>query len=266
MKELWPAILASKAKAVVDKRPLPYLFNHYNLIPCYPTSANLARLAIGRMLNEFIANINDKDFLPRYIIIVPDKDIIESSRQAGFGCKVVFEKTLFWLMQQMETILSLRKEDIKGKKQGTLFAAESFPKIVWMTMSIRPFIKNADKGYVFAQCKTFNSILKAMIPKFDNTLLLETELPDDRNLFDFSGCITGYGKTLTWKEINRFIREMYEFKASKILDVPPFCEAPILQSQVTHGSRETRSPKDNVNYSKKTYFRDILLERAYHKF
>ena len=173
MKELWPVILASKAKAMVDKKPLPYLFNHYNLIPCYPTGMNLARSAICRMLNEFIANINEKDFLPRYVIIIPGKDIIESSRQAGFGCKVVFKKTLFWLMQQMETVLSLRKEDIKGKKQGALFAAEYFPKIVWMTMSIRPFIKNTDKGFVFAQCKTFNLILKAMVPKFVNTLLLE---------------------------------------------------------------------------------------------
>ena len=269
MKSLWPAILASKSKAIVDHKPQPYLFQFYNILPMYSTQILSARSAVSRIFNNFVGGPNENSFLPKFIIILPDKDIIESSHHAGFGCRKVFEKTINWLLSKIDTELELRKEDLKGKRPGSLWMAEKYPQVVWVTMGIRPFIRQTDKGFVFAQYKTFNAVLENLVPRFKNTQLMELNLPDDRNLFDLTGNFTGFGKTAVWKEVNRFIRKLDETEASKLEKLEEWLknEQKIRDQRRGQGDRGDRDRyQDRPHYNNSTYLRDCSVEKAYHLF
>ena len=82
--------------------------------------------------------------MPKYIIFLLDKDLIEAVQFGSFGCKTIFEQTLNWLASNMEQVLKIRKDDLKSKRAGSLLE-EDQPKIVWVKMVIRPFIKGTKK-------------------------------------------------------------------------------------------------------------------------
>ena len=164
---------------------LPYLMNNYNVIPRFAGSNTVGKSLLATTLNEIIQGINEADHLPRYIIIMLDKDLIEFIQFGGFSCKVGFEHTIEWLSRMIENAINTRKEDLKLVKVGALEPGE--PCIIWVKMLIRPFIKVTNKGYVFSQCHTFNTILQSTILRFLYTHVLDTELPCDRDLYDLSG-------------------------------------------------------------------------------
>ena len=192
-------IIGSKNKAKLKNKPLPYLFDKYNILPLYAVTSSLIRSTLGRMFNQFIEGLNDNDWLPKYIIFLPDKDLIESAQHYGFGCKVVFSKILTWFTSGMENAIETHKDDLCGKRSG---AFSEDPTLVWVKMIPRPFIKNAEKPFVFAQCTTFNSILQLVMGQFTNTRAVNIHFPDDPNLFDATGGLSSNGKILFWRELN----------------------------------------------------------------
>ena len=84
------------------------------------------------------------------------------------------------------------------------------PVICWMKMITRPFIQNTDKGFVFAQCNTFNAILSSIVTKMNNHYVLNVQLPDIEASFDLFGHLTSYGKMSFWKELNTIMHELKE--------------------------------------------------------
>ena len=54
----------------------PYLLRYYNVMTQYVQSSSIARLAPGRILNSLIDLINEKKRLPRFLIVIIDKDIL----------------------------------------------------------------------------------------------------------------------------------------------------------------------------------------------
>ena len=113
---IWPTVIATKNKAHSQNSPLPYLFEKYNILPIYPKSSSLNRSVLGRIYNEFIEGLNQNDWLPKYIFVLPDKDLVEASQHYGFGCKIVFSKILTWMANNMEATIETRIDDLTGKR------------------------------------------------------------------------------------------------------------------------------------------------------
>ena len=203
MKSLWPTALASKNKAVIDKAEKPFLFEYFNVFSLHTSGINKCKSILSRIFNEFAEALNDKEKnLPKYILIIPDKDIIEAAQQSSFGCKVLFNYMINWLASNIFEEIENRKEKLMKKRIGTVLCA-SDPKIVWVKMVIRPFIKNTDKGYVFAQSKTYNAILEAVLSNFKNMHLIEPAVPaEDANLFDLRRNLSTRGMMVLWRDIN----------------------------------------------------------------
>ena len=94
-----------RAKAVAASRDQPYLYQYYNIFGYYLSPLNTTvRVGIARILNAFIEGLNDRDILPKYVIIIPDKDIIAASAPSVFniGAGTVFDLTLEWLFSQLK--------------------------------------------------------------------------------------------------------------------------------------------------------------------
>ena len=161
---------------------------------------------MGRILNELIDALNSGLKLPKYIIVLLDKDLIESAHYGGFGCKIIFSKTIEWLANNIKIVIETRKEDIKGKNPGAMIPGH--PTIIWVNMLTRPFIHNTKRGYVFTRCGTFNRILESTVRKFPDSMFIEIKFSDDRDMFDHTGNMSPIGKLALWREINRKIQLM----------------------------------------------------------
>ena len=180
LRSIWPTMLATKNKAIANKTQKPFLFNNFNILPCYSPVATMTKSILARLINEFINTLGENRPMLKYLLFLPDKDIIEAVHHGGFGCKFIFEKILTWMMANIEEALEVRKEDLNTKRAGALFQSEFYPKIIWTLMPGRPYITNTNKGYVFAQRNTFNAVLTSVTNKFKNFTTLDVALPDDR--------------------------------------------------------------------------------------
>ena len=246
LKGLWPSIIAAKTNlAGGGSNSLPYLFNNYNVIPRFAGANTMGKSLLATILNQVIQGINETDHLPRYILLMLDKDVVENIQFGGFGCKIIFECTIEWLSSRIKNAINTRKEDLKQVKIGAFEPGE--PRIVWIKMLIRPFIKTTSHGYVFAQCHTFNTILQSTILKFLHTHVLDTELPTDRALFDLGGNLSPTGKDYFWKEVNYWMRRFDRGKT----ELRPEADPP-------RKSKKLKKP------STATSFNNTSLENAYH--
>ena len=276
---------STRKKAANDFSPKPYLLEFYNVELCTPGNTSLTRSTIGRLHNQIIQELNAKDHLPTLIVLLPDKEIIEEACFGGFGCKVVFEKSLNWLASNIKTALDIRKDDLKVKNAGALLDDIS-PHIVWIKMLTRPYISNTDKGYVFAQCNTYNEILSSMVSKFKNSLVMDIPFPQDRNLFDLTGRVTAVGKEMFWREFNRQFRR-FDSQPSELSPSQPTQHISTHQpsqhikhrlynwndssKQGRHGYPEEsddnhKSYHVHTQHHKHKLFKGWSLERAYHQF
>ena len=66
------ALYALKAKALARKAEISFIFQHYNVLEFYTGSGFSG---ITRMLHPLIKALNQVPHLPKYIIILPDRDI-----------------------------------------------------------------------------------------------------------------------------------------------------------------------------------------------
>ena len=121
--------------------------------------------------------------------------------------QIIFEKTLEWLAKSINSSIEIRKEDLKGIRGGAIRA--NYPQLIWVKMPVRPFIKNTNKGYVFAQCHTFNNILVNTIAKFPGAATFEIDMsPSERHHFDLQGNLSPLGYEKLWKEISHGVKQL----------------------------------------------------------
>ena len=201
LRDIWPTLIMTNSKAKADNTAKPYIFDNFNVSPYYARGSSLTKSIVARLHNEVINQLNDKmSAILKYIILMADKDLVEATRVAGFGCKVVFESILFWLADNLNRSMQIHLEDVQHHKSGAII---NQPQFIWIKMLTRPFITQTDKGCVFAQGKTFNKILDAVISKFENKSVIDFDIPDDRDLFDLRGNLSANGKTQFCRELNR---------------------------------------------------------------
>ena len=74
--------------------------------------ASATKSVPARILNEIVDELNHEDHLPKYLIIIPDKNIIEYVNFGGFRCKKIFDKLLDWILININESINLRKEDL----------------------------------------------------------------------------------------------------------------------------------------------------------
>ena len=175
----------------------------YNIRPCCPRNMLLTRSLVVKVFNEIVKALNVEEHLPKIIIIMFDMNLIEEVNFGGFGCKTIFEKLLQWLAKNLEITLEVQKSDLKSKGRGAI-PRDDEPSLLWMKMLTRPFIKS-DKGFIFAQCNTFNAYLASMMSKIKNSQVIDVTLPLDVDNFDHTGHISGVGMEAVWCELNRIV-------------------------------------------------------------
>ena len=274
LRDTFPVFQQLKKQTLEAKSVRPYLYDYYNITPLYSPVVSTTKSVVGRVHNEIIGQLNKKDKLPRYIVMLFDKDIIEDIDFDEFGVGQFFYDQLNWFANSVETALDLRKEDLKYKNPGSLWS-NAEPRLIYVEMITRPIITNAYKPVVFAQGRKFNETIHEIASYYKHSHVMNLSFPDDKTLFDRNGNLTPNGKVILWHEV---IITMRAFDRNKI-DLKPFPpkrdavikqtprdgqgDAPKHRSQ-SHDSSHQSSYKSSYNSSQTQSHKSSRHNSKYH--
>ena len=195
-----------KAEAVIAKKTLPFLFEYYNVQAFFKPGNNHLTPVLAHLVNSVVEGLNKNLKMPRYIIIIPDKDLLEGAAFDDYRINELLDDILNYLSNDIISNLETRKEDIRGKRIGGLTTTAE-PRLIWVKMLVRPFIKDAKKC-VFPHTRHFNDALENMVSKKRYSHILTVELQKDSANFDLSGELTTDGKIKFWTDINKQIKAL----------------------------------------------------------
>ena len=198
-KNSWDSLVGLNMKAKIDKMPKPYIFEYFNIIPCYPSQGtSFTKSAMARMLNEVVTKLNANPKWPKYIVLVLDKDLVEDFHTRHDEVDIVFQKALMLLGKNIDTAVDLCIEDLRGRRMGALGHSED-PKVIWVKMMARLFIKG-ENAFIFRQTHKFNEALRSCVLCFSQGHVWDIRIHENVDqLFDFTGNFTPYGKIVFWR-------------------------------------------------------------------
>ena len=201
---------------MLAKKDPPYLHQNFNIFGFHQKHLSAVK-GLARILNAFTEGLNTRPKLPKYVIMVPDKDMITCIDYFSFGATDVFEKCLTWILQQIDNYLARRETDLINKKPGALFG-DSSPQIIWIRMLKRPYNGFQEFDQILALCNRFNNALEstlAEVPIKAEHLILSIKV-DDMDFYK-TGSLTPAGEANFWREVNECI---HRFELDKINLVP----------------------------------------------
>ena len=196
---------AMRAQAKQSDTRQPYLFDNYNVINLTPLRHSNIRAFLARVLNELIKELNKPPYqLPRYIIVILDKDLIANADLYDYGVSRTIEDTLKWLLININQAIETRKEDIMGKRPGGI-STTSEPRLVWVNMLHRPH--HSMNKRVFSLARKFNDLLEGVIHGNKKSHILKVEIDHNTIYYDRIGQLTQMGKIQYWKKLDEIMKE-----------------------------------------------------------
>ena len=169
------------------------------------------------MQNSIIDAINRRPRLPKYIIMVPDRDLIEAANFFSFGVTKVFGTTVNWLARQIERLIEARREELCKKCPGSIHANET--RMIWVKMIPRPQVPPMTHKYKVQVLRgKFNIVIDSLNKWRKNTYILEVSSLDMQQNFTLVGSLNADGKKQFWKELDYHFKR-YDRKEIKL--VPP---------------------------------------------
>ena len=156
---------------------------------------------VARLYNALIEALNAQKFrLPKYIVMVPDKDLIEQINFYSFGASTVISAALQWLVHQMELTIEQKEEKIIEKRPGALPPKQT--KFVWVKMLRRPQDVTPDVAKSLALRNRFNNALEDVLgqdSKYPHYIL---SIKAEERDFYINGMLTDPGQRNFWREVD----------------------------------------------------------------
>ena len=72
------------------------------------------------MINSVIKALNDNQRLPKFLIVILDKDILDDLKSFEFGVEKEMAVILNWLTRQIDIVIRRKKLQIATAKPGAL--------------------------------------------------------------------------------------------------------------------------------------------------
>ena len=206
-----------RSQAAGDKNfPQPYVYDYYNVFFYTQRKCASNMHVISRITNSLIEGFNHRARLPRFIIVLLDKDLIEDVNQFEYGTVDEYRKNLAWLMRQINMLVRRRRLDLMDKKPGAVYNSD--PKVIFVRMIKRVAYYN--KGHrmekVCSFRTKFNDILEEVVAEFDYHIM-SIHACCTEDCFDPQGKLTYKGKNRYWQEMDELIEN---FDKKKIALMP----------------------------------------------
>ena len=205
-----------RQQAKLNKEDPPYLFQYYNVQGFMQERESMGiRRAIARMVNATIKALNLQVRLPRFLVLAPDKDIVDDIDQFDEETPDLIRANLNWLIRQINMVVTRRKTELADKKPGAIYSSD--PKVIYIKMTRCPmqFKDGSRMDKIISTRSTFNKILCELLAEHDQRILgVKTCASTD--CYDLFGEFNQRGKSYYWREVNDLI-EKFDKKKIQLL-------------------------------------------------
>ena len=191
------------------KHDAPYLNRYYNIKPQF--SSSLSKNIFSRLADMIVEAVNMCQRLPRFIIILLNKDLLTAvcNVQHGFIDLTQMDsdiaQVLDWVITLFSRHINTLKTDMYYKKPGSATAAE--PKFVWVKM----LPQNVKDKVEFFRYR-FNQLLEDKITAKKHHYILDAAAIVHDGTYDKKGDLTTSGVYDLWHEISQQLDLFDKFK------------------------------------------------------
>ena len=136
---------------------IPYIYEFYNVVCLLTKDTIPMRNSFGRMLNGLVKGLSNTDQLPRFLLVIPDGDLLRTINFFQYGINMIIGKCLNWLINSIDRALETKKEELRRRHHGSVVAAE--PKVIWVKM----INKINGQSQILQARRKFNAILEELL-------------------------------------------------------------------------------------------------------
>ena len=122
-----------------DTRSPVYMYEYYNICPYYTGPTSRIKNTITNIFNGVAAGLNEHLQLPKYVIFIPDIDIVRSIDFYNFGMPKTFEKCIKYMITHVGRYFQARYESLRKQRPGSV---SSDPCFIWLNVINRPAVKD----------------------------------------------------------------------------------------------------------------------------
>ena len=155
--------------------------------------------AISRMENALAKAINQHKLLPKFVVVVPDDDLIKFYNRKGYGISTALGRIVDSIMVEHDRLVTAYKEFLPEKCKK-----EEYPHFIWILAPIHNnFANNSDRH-------KFNKCVERMAKFHKNTHALQLKKIwnlNNSNLFiRESRRFTTTGYNMYWEAVDRTVK------------------------------------------------------------
>ena len=186
-------------KAKIKKVNPPYMYEMFNINGYF---AGMGTQGPLKLVNPLVDALNDDHHLPKYILFIPDKDLMEAKVDRS---AFMIGANLHYIVKQADLHLERRQQDLLNKRPGAL-SGES-PKLIWIRMLQRPLDVLVENYEILSLRGKFNFILEDRLLDGDveNHHIMSIEV--DAKHYDLVGNLTERGKSIFWNEVDKAMKK-----------------------------------------------------------
>ena len=235
---IFPRFQQIRSDAIAERRQSPYIYDYYNIF-CWTTPVTTVRSVPAKILNSFTEGLNNIHRMPKYVIIMPENDILNGLNYSNQLISNI-EAQVKWLIENVGKVIQRRRQDLKEERPGAI--GSSFePMVVWVKMIKRPQADTDNRNFwkAWGSCEAFNEILEENLVCERYMYIMEiTSLNDDpMHYFKPHGVLSANGMEQFWKELDY---KMKKFNRKQI-DLHPKGREKCEASSSKHESMERSS-------------------------
>ena len=195
----------------------PYIQEYFNVKEFYHgSSTSGVKFTAVRMINMLIDAIAERKRLPKYLVIVPDKDILYDIDTSSPYAQNTLAELTRWFVRQIDTIIRRKKADFLNKKPGALTGVSTTVIFVRILRRVGSFNEHSKIHSVLQLHAKFNDSLNDAVAKTQHRILTIT-VCNTNDHFDRSGSLSSKGKAYFWMELDELLEH---FQANKVKLLP----------------------------------------------
>ena len=206
--EVFAVFQASKVSVDMNNREVPFLYRMFNIFYFSSSKLSNGRNVLLRVINAFTEGLNRRQHLPKYIIILLDKDILSMLDLDVAGLTKQLERCIAWLAKQMTKLIEARKEKLYKMKQGAVPSSDEFPTLIWVELFDKPYTRNR---FIQENRNKFNKGINEVALHEKNCRVTAIESLGIRH-FTLTGALNYEGKQQLWRDINYQMNNFYKKK------------------------------------------------------
>ena len=195
--------MAHHSKSDSNQTPGLYLHEYFNV---NILQAGKSDVAVGRILNGLIDELNTSHILPKYLVIIIDSDVIEDLNIFEFGVHKGLALNVNWLAKQVDLTLRCKRLQNREKCPGSVIA--DLPKVIYVMMirRIECYPDGSRMTKLCTLCNKFNDLLNEAMARRNGHILSIRSLNLPQH-FDKFGNLSTVGKEAFWIEMDELIEK-----------------------------------------------------------